>query len=104
MKKILSVALLIALLAGFCTTAAFAARRHNFTDTDNDSICDNRNENCTNNFTDSDNDGICDNRNENCTNNFTDSDNDGICNNKMNTVKNHGKMHGANGKHAKHSH
>ena len=74
----------------------------NYTDTDNDGICDNchvasRNclcgrENNGQNYTDTDNDGICDNCNTDSRDcrcgrgsngqNYTDVDNDGICDNR----------------------
>ena len=92
----------------------------NYVDSDNNGVCDNREEsgkNCGNgicnqengNYVDADNNGVCDNREEsgkNCGNsicnqkneNYVDADNDGVCDNRNGNGKHNGNRNG-NGKH-----
>ena len=110
MKKVFAGILTAALVLSIGTTSAFMANSEpeetsstnvdraiacNYTDTDGDGICDNRDTtsgtNCNGtgkNFVDADGDGICDNRGTasgtNCNStgkNFVDADGDGICDN-----------------------
>ena len=71
-----------------------------FTDKNNDGICDHKADgkriNSSGNFTDKNNDGVCDNRGASHGikkgNNFIDKNNDGICDNKDKCCKHkHGK-------------
>ncbi len=104
MKKIITILLAVLLVAGICITAA-AAGRHNFTDADNNGICDNKatsavtcpknsavgverkNGHCTNIYMDANNDGICDNKGNN-NGNSVDANTDGICDNKNENCNN----------------
>lgn len=98
MKKIITILLAVLLVTGICITAAAVGRR-NFTDADNNGICDNKttttvtcpqndkNGHCTNIYMDADNDGICDNKKNN-NGSFVDTDNDGICDNKNENCNN----------------
>lgn len=96
MKKFIAIITAIILVCAVAVTASAYGRGkngYNFVDKNNDSICDNRNENCNgSNFVDSDKDGICDNKAvtergnaeapKGNRSNFVDSDKDGICDNR----------------------
>ena len=85
-KKTVIGVLAAVLVLSIGVTSAFASSPEygqNFTDANNDGVCD-----YTGNgygYTDADNDGICDNRGTRCHNrqgkNYTDQDGDGICDN-----------------------
>lgn len=90
MKKVLAILLVAVLLLAIGTVGVFAARG-NFTDENNDGICDNRpvqvSENKGTGYVDEDEDGVCDNYTEDkplktCKGTgYVDEDADGVCDN-----------------------
>lgn len=98
MKKLLIGVLTAVLLIAVIATSVFAAnsdRRHDFTDTNGNGICDNREtrgESRGCNFADTNGNGICDNR-ETCGEsrgcNFAGEYGNGRCNNRAERVRRH---------------
>lgn len=89
MKKTILGILTLVVVLSTCAATAFAAGHNgarNFTDNNNDWVCDNSNTICA--YADKDENGVCDAqdaKNENCTAEngkaFVDEDKDGICDN-----------------------